>query len=162
MKFDSTTPRVEFTISNEQFTIAVCISAGHPCTEGEAEALNQLLRENVRNNLTGKVNAGKVDFVTQEMVDSYVAGYEFGVRSTGPKRSREAIIRDEVTLAKAKAIAAKRNVKLPPAKPKTEGDVTLSMALAAVYRAHGPEIDAEVNRRLEAEGTVADTEEKLW
>lgn len=158
MKFDSNTPRVEFTIAETVVTIPVLFFGGHPCTDGEAEAMNQLLRENVRNNLAGKVKAGKVDFVTQEMVDEYVTDYEFGVRATGPKRSRDEIVLGDVILEFAKARAAKRGVKLPPAKPKS--GMSLQEALDAVYRADKAEIDKEVKRRLKLVPT--DTEEVLW
>lgn len=158
MKFDSNTPRVEFTIAETVVTIPTVFVAGHPCTEGEAEALNQLLRENVRNNVAGKIKAGKVDFVTQPMVDEYVTDYEFGVRATGPKRSREEIVLDEVTLEFAKARAAKRGVKLPPAKPKS--GPSLQEALMAVYRADKAEIDKEAKRRLKL--APVESEEALW
>lgn len=63
------------TIGGERFVMPSPYAAGHVCTEGEANALNQLLKENARNNLSGKAKNGKL---TQEDVDSYLASYQFG------------------------------------------------------------------------------------
>jgi len=52
-------------------------AAGHVCTEGEANALNQTLAENCRNNLSGKAKDGKL---SQADVDAYVASYQFGAK----------------------------------------------------------------------------------
>jgi hypothetical protein len=66
------------TIGGDQYLVPSPYAAGHVCTEGEANALNQTMQENVRNNLTGKAKDGKL---TQEMVDQYVANYAFGNRT---------------------------------------------------------------------------------
>jgi len=65
------------TIGGEKYLVPSPYVAGHVCTEGEANALNQVLSENTRNNLAGKAKDGKL---TQGMVDQYVANYQFGNR----------------------------------------------------------------------------------
>ena len=68
------------TIAGEQFAIPSPYVAGHVCTEGEAHALNQTLRENARNNLSGKAKEGKL---TQADVDAYISSYQFGANGGG-------------------------------------------------------------------------------
>ena len=63
------------TIGGDRFVMPMPYSAGHVCTEGEAHALNQVLAENARNNLSGKAKSGKL---TQEDVDAYFECYQFG------------------------------------------------------------------------------------
>lgn len=47
---------VAFTIAKQDFTVpAAYFSAGQALTQHEADALSQLVRENVRNNLSGKI-----------------------------------------------------------------------------------------------------------
>jgi hypothetical protein len=68
------------TIGGERFVMPMPYSAGHVCTEGEANALNQTLAENCRNNLSGKAKDGKL---SQADVDAYVASYQFGAKGGG-------------------------------------------------------------------------------
>ncbi len=63
------------TIGGDKYLVPSPYAAGHVCTEGEANALNQVLSENLRNNLSGKAKNGKL---TQEDVDAYLASYQFG------------------------------------------------------------------------------------
>src|SRR6516225_12371765 len=65
------------TIGGTQFAIPMPYAAGHVCSEGEANALNQTLAENCRNNLSGKAKDGKL---SQTDVDAYVASYQFGAK----------------------------------------------------------------------------------
>ena len=77
MQFDQSTPRVSVTIKGTTVTVPAPFAAGHTCSENEAGALNQLLRENVRNNLATR------ETLDQAAVDTYVAEYEFGARRAG-------------------------------------------------------------------------------
>jgi hypothetical protein len=91
MQITSATPRATYTIAGVELSVPQPFAEGHTLTAGEASALNQTFAENVRNNLAskakdktdkeGKVTAGTP--ITQEMVDAYAAGYEFGVRAAG-------------------------------------------------------------------------------
>jgi hypothetical protein len=65
------------TIGGEKYLVPSPYVAGHICTEGEANALNQTLAENARNNLSGKAKDGKL---TQADVDAYLASYQFGAK----------------------------------------------------------------------------------
>jgi len=91
MQFDASTPRAEITIQGATFSLPTPFVAGHAVTEGEASALNQLLAENMRNNIAGKIKVraekGEPEF-TQADVDAYVAEYEFGVRKVGTGEAR--------------------------------------------------------------------------
>jgi hypothetical protein len=72
-------PLKTITIGGERFEVPMPYVAGHVCTEGEANALNQLLSENVRNNLASKAKDGKL---SQADVDDYVASYQFGAKGS--------------------------------------------------------------------------------
>jgi hypothetical protein len=91
MHVTAETPRAEVTIQGAVFTIPVPYAAGHTLTEGEASQLNQVLLENIRNNVAGKIKAraekGEAT-VTQAEVDSYVESYEMGVRRQGTGEAR--------------------------------------------------------------------------
>lgn len=98
----STVELVEFTIKDLTLKIEAPYEEGHQISAGEASALNQLLRENTRNNLAKKVeelmdkNEWTVEEVRsdpeklaqfQTIVDTYVEKYEFGERSGGGRIS---------------------------------------------------------------------------
>jgi hypothetical protein len=68
------------TIGGERFVMPMPYAAGHVCTDGEANALNQTLAENCRNNLSGKAKGGEL---SQAEVDAYVASYQFGSKGGG-------------------------------------------------------------------------------
>lgn len=63
------------TIAGKVFTLPMPYEEGHELSAGEANALNQLFHENVRNNLASKVKAGEID---QEGVSAYAQEYKFG------------------------------------------------------------------------------------
>jgi ribosomal protein L16 Arg81 hydroxylase len=70
------------TISGKQFNVAPRYAAGHTLTENEAQALNQTMFENLRNNFATKAKEG----ASQEDFDTYAASYQFGVRTGGGSR----------------------------------------------------------------------------
>lgn len=89
--------RQELTIAKHSFTVMDKFEEGHELTAGEASALNQTLRENVRNNLSKK------ESLTQEQVDAYAAEYEFGVRTAGAGgRTSDPVMSEYLRMAKAK------------------------------------------------------------
>lgn len=88
------------TISGKTFDIGDRYSQGHALTENEASALNQLRRENIRNNMAKSVKdadeAGTFDQdAMQAQVTEYSDAYEFGQRTgggaTGDPVKREAM-----------------------------------------------------------------------
>lgn len=80
VQFTSETNRADITVKKVNYTIPCPFEEGHVCTANEAKALNQLLKENVRNNFASKINEDS-PIPSQEEFDAYVAGYEFGIRS---------------------------------------------------------------------------------
>ena len=79
-------------------------NTGHTCSDGEAQALQQVFAENVRNNtakqIKEKVEAAggtpvpdKVQDEIQKIVDEYANGYEFYVRTQRTADPIEALAR---------------------------------------------------------------------
>jgi hypothetical protein len=83
------------TIAGHRFNVPIPYKAGHVCTEGEANALNQTFAENIRNNLAAKAKDGSL---TQADVDTYAASYAFGAggKAFGP---RDPIMAEALRLA---------------------------------------------------------------
>lgn len=86
--FKKNDPTDSLTIKGETFTVPQPYKEGHQCSTNEAAALNQLLKENVRNNLATNLQKQKdadafdhAEF--QKSLDAYVAEYEFGQRRGG-------------------------------------------------------------------------------
>ena len=101
------TARKSITIANVEYSIPQPFAEGHVCTGNEANALNQLLAENCRNNFAEKVKKAEDVKPTQEEFDAYVAGYEFGVRSVTTKDPIEKEMRRIVEASLAKWLASK-------------------------------------------------------
>ena len=87
MQVSKKTPREDITIQGETFSCPVPFAEGHVCTLHEANALNQLTKENVRNNFAPRVKAGKENSTDPAQIasdfEAYVVGYEFGERKGG-------------------------------------------------------------------------------
>lgn len=79
--FNENTVKKNITISEVVYAIPQPFAEGHVCTANEANALNQLLAENCRNNFSPKVKKAEGEKPSQEDFEKYVASYEFGVRS---------------------------------------------------------------------------------
>lgn len=104
--FTEETSRKNIIIKKVEYTIAQPFAEGHVCTANEANALNQLLSENVRNNFAPKVEKSEVA-PTQEDLDSYVAGYQFGVRSVNSSDPVEKVMRQLVERKLIEALKAR-------------------------------------------------------
>ncbi len=89
---------LEITIQSQQFSVPHLYVAGPiELTEGEAHALQQVYAENVRNNFAtqmkkradeiAEAQAKNLDVIpamlSQADLDAYVAGYSFGIRTSG-------------------------------------------------------------------------------
>ena len=72
------------TILGLRFDVRWPYSAGHVCTKGEANALNQKRLESIRNHLAA---AAKDGALTQADVDAYAVSYVFGERTTRRRTS---------------------------------------------------------------------------
>ena len=118
MQYDTNTPRAELTIEGVKLSAIAPYQAGHPLTEAEASVLNQTFRENLRNNMAGKISSmleeaekvgGKLNLTdAQSALDAYTAGYEFGVRKAGggAPRVSDPIEREARSIARSKVTEA--------------------------------------------------------
>lgn len=84
------------TISGKPYQVAPRYTEGHTLTANEASALNQTYFENIRNNFAGKAKEG----ATQEDLDAYASGYQFGVRTGGGGGSRDPVESEAMNLAR--------------------------------------------------------------
>lgn len=91
------------TISGVVFEVPERYAAGHTLTEGEASALNQTHRENVRNNLAKYVKEFEGDEADlRAEVASKFEGYVFGVRAAGTPRVVDPVQRIAIDLARTR------------------------------------------------------------
>lgn len=104
--FTEETSRKNIIIKKVEYTIAQPFAEGHVCTANEANALNQLLSENVRNNFAPKVEKSEVA-PTQKDLDNYVAGYQFGIRSVNSADPVEKVMRQLVERKLIEALKAR-------------------------------------------------------
>lgn len=93
--FTNETPRKNIIIKKVEYTIPAPFEEGHVCTQNEANALNQLLAENCRNNFSTRIKPD-AEVPSQEEFDKYVAGYQFGVRSVSSSDPVEKVMRQMV------------------------------------------------------------------
>lgn len=115
MKFDANTPRSELTIQGATFTVPEPFAEGHVVNANEAAALNQLVRENLRNNFASRVQKaleeveGKVESLNvqelQTELDTYASEYEFGVRRSGVRVPSDPVGREAQKIATALVLA---------------------------------------------------------
>lgn len=115
MKVTKKTPHEALVIEGLDFTCAAPFNEGDTITAGEASALNQTLRENMRNNFAKKVkdakteaekNGAEVDLsALQTELNSYTNDYEFGT-GRGGFRTADPVRRKAIELAKEKVKAA--------------------------------------------------------
>lgn len=108
MQFTNETARGSVVIQSLNFQVPRPFAEKHVCTSAEADALNQLLAENTRNNFAKRVkDAGKDANIPelQKALDEYVVGYEFGVRRGG---SADPVEREAMRMASE---AVKRAIK---------------------------------------------------
>lgn len=132
VQYTEETKRKAITIAKTEFTIPQPFEEGHVCTQNEANALNQLLAENCRNNFAERVKkAEDGQKPTQEDFDKYVAGYEFGIRSVTTSDPVVKEMRKIVETNLAQWLAAKG---LSKAKmPKEEYENTVETAIQNNY-----------------------------
>lgn len=105
-KIDAKTLRVAVTIAGYDFTCPQPFSAGHPLSEGEAEALNTLFADRVRTNCarsvkdleTDAIRIGQMDLTDdgQAIVNDYAARYEFASRSDPIRRKALELAKDAI------------------------------------------------------------------
>jgi hypothetical protein len=136
------------TIAGHPFTVPSRYEEGHELTAGEASALNQTLRENVRNNLAKK------EGLTQEQVNEYATHYEFGVRTPGAGRQSDPVMAEAMRLAKALL-----KDKLKAAGKKADADAINEAAKNLLSHAqYGPPIMEKAKARVAEAQSIASAE----
>lgn len=156
------TPRTSFTIGGLTFKIAEPYAEGHTLTAGEADALNQTFRENVRNNLASdiaeaveaskKEGAPALDHAKlQADVEAYSSGYEFGQRGPGGGRVTDPVEAAAMDIARelVKQAIRSKGLKLSDYKAATISELARG-AIAA-----NPGITEQARVRVEAEQKAA-------
>jgi hypothetical protein len=89
----------KITIAGRAFDVPNPFAEGHVLTGAQADALNQVYHENIRNNLAKKLE-GQSDDEAQATVDSYSQSYEFGVRTGGGGGSRDPVQTEAMRIAR--------------------------------------------------------------
>lgn len=83
MQFDQNTPRGEITIQGQKFTVPAPYTEGHTLTAAEADALNQLVAENMRGRMAFRIRKARETgeaLPSQDDLDAFIMEYEFGQR----------------------------------------------------------------------------------
>lgn len=156
--FTKKTTRANFTIQGKQFTCAAPFGEGHPCTANEASVLNQILRENVRNNNATAVqkalDAGTEEVEIQTSLDDYVRTYAFGQRRGGGGRSLSPVERESMNIARelVRAAIKAKGIKLADV---TSAKIT-SLAQDAIQK--NPSITEQAEQRVKLLEASAESE----
>jgi hypothetical protein len=176
MNITAETPRVPRQIGGKSDTgqvITVTVQVPQPytagareLTEGEANALNQIVAENLSNNLRAKIVEGVVtgegeaavttpytDETAQALVDSYLAEYELGVRRTG---TGERQVTDPVE-REARKIAREKGKELIRSQGGKPGDYDLGPIVDAIFHANKDVLMREGKRIVDQAAKAANT-----
>lgn len=139
---------VEVTIQGLTFTYEPRYSAGHTLDEGEAKALNQVMKENLRNNFAQKVSAFQEGAVSEEIIQAsfaeYVEKYRFSDRQTVERPTNKVEqIHSKLIREMAEAVCRRNKT--------TFKDLSEARqeALLETIRASKPELLEEAKRRFE-------------
>lgn len=107
MQIDTNSKKVPATVAGMTLLMPQPFAEGYALLANEANAMNQLLTENLRNNIAGKMKAaekeGKAwsETEAQAQLDTYAATYQFGAR-VGGIRSVDPVLRIMEQLAEGK------------------------------------------------------------
>lgn len=149
---------MEVTISGRHFNLEPRYVAGPTeLTEGEARALNQLLKENIRNNFAAQLKilestGANNDTINQAFV-TYSDQYKFSDRASerAPADKLSQMVRSMATDI-IKVACEKNGVKY-----KDIPEETLQAALEAVLSTQGATLRAEAERRLATVSNISAT-----
>lgn len=99
------------TISGSEFELELPFREGPiELTAGMAAQMNQVYKENIRNNTAKAIDAmkaeGKSQEELQEYIDKYADEYEFGSRRSGGTRTTDPVLREARSLARQAVQAA--------------------------------------------------------
>jgi hypothetical protein len=136
----------------------------HELTEGEANALNQIVAENLSNNLRAKIVEGQIsgegdsatvaaytDETAQALVDEYLAEYELGVRraGSGERQVTDPVEREARKIARAKAV---EYIKSQGGKP---SDFDMPPIVDAIFEANRDTLMKEGRKIVDAANKAA-------
>jgi hypothetical protein len=139
-------PSEQITIGGKSFNVPLRYEEGHELSAGEASALNQTFHENIRNNLA---KAAKDGTLTQEAVDQYASGYQFGVRAGGA--TRDPVQAEAMRIAKAKITAALKGA----GKKVADVEVSALNAAAKALIDRDPQITQLAQQRVQEQQALA-------
>ena len=111
MKVTAKTKTKEVRIQGVDFVIPQPYTKGHQVTENEANALNQLTAENVRNNFASTVKKAKEAAAApggkpielsalQGALDEYIKSYEIGIRRAGGGTTANPVAQEAMQIAR--------------------------------------------------------------
>lgn len=150
----------DLTIQGKTFKIPLPYAIGAcELTEGEAAALNQTYAENVRNNFAQQMKrAAEGDTpkeLTQEDLDAYTDGYEFGKRTGGARGPRDPIGTEErrLALAAVKAHVAAKGKNWKDLSEDKQEELVNTVVASGKFREKAAEI---VRQRQEAAEATKD------
>ena len=168
MQVLDTTPQSEITIAGLRLNVPSPYSEGHVLTEAEAKVLNQTLAENLRNNFakTAKkfiedaVEIDNVDLdAAQEALNTYIEGYEFGVRQVAGRATQSPVERMMLTVARERV---KEAIKRAGHSLKQVSKEKIDALVEQLISRDSDSIREEAEVRIEAKKAAADsTSEKL-
>lgn len=156
------TPREEYTIAGESFSIPQPYTVGHVLSAGEASQLNQVFAENARNNFAKRVTeakeGGSFDLsIFQGQLNDYLNDYEMGVR-TGGGRTGDPVRAEAMNIARDQVRKAlvKKGFKLADVSAKKVSE--LAAGVLGKADAKADQIMALAKQRVEATKEIADLE----
>lgn len=138
----------EVTIQGITFSYEPRYAEGHVLNEGEAKALNQTMKENIRNNFAQKVKAFQEGAVGEDIIrasfEDYVANYKFSDRQIERQPANKVEqIHNKLLKEVAEALCRKNNTTFK------ELSESRQDALLETLRARRPELLDEAKRRFE-------------
>ena len=96
-------------VAEHSFELPDLYAEGHTITAVEANALNQLRRENIRNNLRARVKSAKEsdtsDADINKMIEDYASSYEFNMASGRSSRPVDPVERKALSIARTLVVA---------------------------------------------------------
>lgn len=169
MNITPETPRKARNIGNKEISFQVQVpepfAAGTvELTEGEANALNQTLAENLSNNLRknlvdgqrdadGNITGPHTDETAQAAVDEYLADYQIGVRKAGTASPR---VSDPVE-REARKLARKAAVTYVKAQGVKTKDVDMAAVTDQIFATNRDTFMTEAAKLLKAEAKASET-----
>lgn len=157
MEIPKGTPTEAITIGGVSgINVPLPFTEGYKCDDAAAHVLNQVVKENVRNNLRERVKKDKLSKAdAQKLVDEYLAGYRFGER-TGGFRTTDPVESEAMSIARnliEQALVNKGTAK----KDISAKDVTAKARNLLAHPEKGPKIKAKAAKVVKEREADAET-----